>query len=49
VSGLVLAHDRALSIYTRVRQATRSQYWMLVVMVGFTSLGLWLLSVIGAR
>jgi hypothetical protein len=49
VSGLILAHDRALSIYTNVRQASRSQYWMLVVMVGFTSLGLWLLSVIGAR
>jgi predicted outer membrane lipoprotein len=49
VSGLTLAHDRALSIYSNVRQATRSQYWMLVVMVGFTSLGLWLLSVIGAR
>jgi hypothetical protein len=49
VSGLVLAHDRALSIYEDPRRATRSQYWMLVVMVGFTSLGLWLLSVIGAR
>jgi hypothetical protein len=49
VSGLVLAHDRALAIYADVKQATRSQYWMLVVMVGFTSLGLWLLSVIGAR
>jgi hypothetical protein len=46
VSGLVLAHDRALSIYQRVREATRSQYWMLVVMVGFTSLGLWLLSAV---
>jgi hypothetical protein len=49
VAGLVLAHDRALAIYDNVREATRSQYWMLVVMVGFTSLGLWLLSVIGAR
>lgn len=46
VSGLVLAHDRALAMYTRVDQATRSQYWMLVVMVGFTSLGLWLLSAV---
>ena len=26
------------------RTATRSQYWMLVVMIAFTSLGLWLLS-----
>ena len=46
VSGLVLAHDRALALYQRVQQATRSQYWMLVVMVGFTSLGLWLLSAV---
>ena len=43
-SGLTLAHDRALVAYRRVRDATRSQYWMLAVMVGFTSLGLWLLS-----
>ena len=28
----------------RPRDATRSQYWMLAVMVAFTSLGLWLLS-----
>jgi hypothetical protein len=35
---------RALTVYRRVRDATRSQYWMLAVMVGFTSLGLWLLS-----
>ncbi len=46
VSGLVLAHDRALTVYQRLRDATRSQYWMLVVMVGFTSLGLWLLSAV---
>ena len=45
VSGLILAHDRALVVYKRLRDATRSQYWMLVVMVAFTSLGLWLLSV----
>jgi len=44
VAGLTLAHDRALSVYRHVREATRSQYWMLLVMVGFTSLGLWLLS-----
>jgi hypothetical protein len=49
VAGLTLAHDRALAIYDNVKEASRSQYWMLVVMVGFTSLGLWLLSVIGAR
>jgi hypothetical protein len=45
VAGLVLAHDRALKVFVRAREATRSQYWMLVVMVAFTSLGLWLLSV----
>jgi hypothetical protein len=44
VAGLALAHDRALVLYTDARDAVRSQYWMLVVMVGFTSLGLWLLS-----
>jgi hypothetical protein len=43
-AGLTLAHDRALVVYDRVRDATRSQYWMLAVMVAFTSLGLWLLS-----
>ena len=31
-AGLTLAHDRALTIYARVRDATRSQYWMLAVM-----------------
>jgi predicted outer membrane lipoprotein len=46
VAGLVLAHDRALVTYPEPREATRSQYWMLVVMVGFTSLGLWLLSAV---
>jgi hypothetical protein len=46
VAGLVLAHDRAVAMYRDVRDATRSQYWMLVVMVGFTSLGLWLLSAV---
>ncbi|MEO8689226.1 MAG: fenitrothion hydrolase [Solirubrobacteraceae bacterium] len=44
VAGLTLAHDRALAIYPDPREATRSQYWMLAVMVAFTSLGLWLLS-----
>jgi hypothetical protein len=43
-SGLALAHDRALVLYRRASDAVRSQYWMLVVMVAFTSLGLWLLS-----
>ena len=44
VAGLVLAHDRALVVFADARRATRSQYWMLAVMVAFTSLGLWLLS-----
>jgi hypothetical protein len=47
VSGLVLAHDRALAIFAEdPRAAIRSQYWMLTVMVGFTCLGLWLLSAV---
>lgn len=44
VAGLVLAHDRALVLYEKARVAVRSQYWMLAVMVGFTTLALWLLS-----
>jgi hypothetical protein len=44
VSGLVLAHDRALSTYGNPRAAAGSQVTMLVVMVMFTILGLWLLS-----
>jgi hypothetical protein len=44
VAALTLAHDRAIAIYKQPRQAVRSQYWMLAVMVGFTSLALWLLS-----
>ena len=48
VAGLVLAHDRALVTFRRPRDATRSQYWMLAIMVAFTSLGLWLLSAANA-
>ncbi len=44
VAGLILAHDRALVTFKENRTATRSQYWMLAVMIAFTSLGLWLLS-----
>jgi hypothetical protein len=47
VGGLALAHDRALVLYSDVAEATRSQYWMLAVMVAFTSFGLWLLSAVG--
>jgi hypothetical protein len=44
VAALTLAHDRALALYRETRLAVRSQYWMLAVMVGFTSLALWLLA-----
>jgi hypothetical protein len=44
VCGLVLAHDRALSIYTNVKDAVRSQYWMLFMMICYTTFGLLLLS-----
>jgi hypothetical protein len=44
VIALVLGHDRALKIYADSQVAARSQYWMLALMVGFTSLGLYLLS-----
>ena len=47
-AGLILAHDRAIALYGNAREATRSQYWMLAVMVAFTSLGLWLLSAANA-
>ena len=48
VAALILAHDRALALYKDARLAVRSQYWMLAVMVGFTSLALWLLARAGA-
>ncbi len=45
VLGLTLAHDRALVYWRNYRDASRSQYWMLAVMVAFTCFGLYLLSV----
>lgn len=45
VAGLTLAHDRAMAWWGDYRQAARSQYWMLAVMVAFTCFGLYLLSV----
>jgi hypothetical protein len=45
VAGLTLAHDRAVAYWGDYRQAARSQYWMLAVMVAFTCFGLYLLSV----
>ena len=44
VAALVLAHERAVTFYRDPRKATNSQYWMLAVMVCFTTLGLYLLS-----
>ncbi len=49
VTGLTLAHDRALEIWSDLRLAVRSQYWMLAVMVGFTCFGLFLLSAAASR
>ncbi len=43
VAGVVLAHDRALATFSSER-AARSQYVMLLLMVGLTSLGLFILS-----
>jgi hypothetical protein len=44
VCGLTMAHDRATSYWGDYKQASRSQLWMLAVMVGFTCFGLYLLS-----
>ena len=44
VCGLLLSHDRALALYGKAQAATTSQYWMLAVMVAFTTFGLFLLS-----
>ena len=44
VIALVLAHDRATAWWGDYRDAARSQYWMLAVMVAFTCFGLYLLS-----
>jgi hypothetical protein len=48
VAALALAHDRALTDYGSAREATRSQVVMLVMMIAFTCLGLWLLSVVNS-
>ena len=44
IGGLVLAHDRAIVDFPDADTAQRSQRWMLTVMVGYTGLGLWLVS-----
>jgi len=43
VAALALAHDRALALYRQPRMAVLSQIWMLAIMLGFTTLALWLL------
>ena len=43
VAGLAVAHDRAVSLLDQ-RDALRSQYAMLALMVLYTVGGLWLLS-----
>jgi hypothetical protein len=48
VAALALAHDRALALYDNARLAVRSQYWMLLIMIGFTTLALWLLKSAGS-
>jgi hypothetical protein len=48
VAALTLAHDRALALYGQPRAAARSQYAMLAIMVGFTTLALWLLAQAGS-
>ena len=44
VLGLVLAHDRAVSLFRSGRSALRAQYALLALMVLYTVGGLWLLS-----
>jgi hypothetical protein len=44
VLGLVLAHDRAVSLFRSGHAALRAQYALLVLMVLYTVAGLWLLS-----
>ncbi|MEX2323621.1 MAG: hypothetical protein WEA29_07600 [Acidimicrobiia bacterium] len=44
VIGVVLAHDRALAVFSGPR-AVRSQYAMLILMIGLTALALTLLAV----
>jgi hypothetical protein len=44
VAGLAVAHDRAVDVFDERRDAMRSQYAMLALMVLYTVGGLWILS-----
>lgn len=44
VAGLTVAHDRAVDVFADRRDALRSQYAMLALMVLYTVGGLWILS-----
>ncbi len=44
VIGLVLAHDKALAVFGTTRDALRTQYPLLGLMILYTTGGLWLLS-----
>jgi hypothetical protein len=44
VAGLAVAHDRAVALFPSRRDALRSQYALLALMILFTVGGLWLLS-----
>jgi hypothetical protein len=44
VAGVVIAHALALRLAGSARATTASQLPMLVLMIGLTTLGLWLLS-----
>jgi len=44
VLGLMLAHDRALVLFSKLRGALRTQYAMLALMVVYTVGGMWILS-----
>ena len=44
VASVYLAHARALELFPRTRQAVWRQFPMLILMVVFTTAGLWILS-----
>lgn len=46
VGGLVLSHEQGLGSFRSQRASVRAQQWMLVMMIGFTCLGLWILSAV---